>query len=359
MFIGLVGFSPVFLLDDNLVIQGAVTAYTAITLFMIALSIRPGEGDHLFKVFRPVALLALAIPIWMVIQILPLPIGQFVHPIWLTAKSALDQSFLGSLSIDRGATLLALCHYCLAIGIVFVATAVTIDRSRAELILICLTALTTLAAVLVLTSGLAEMHLSTELISSQMRTGITAFSALGVVISLANIVRAIERYETRRTTQDISRSAFVGRIIIFVVGLLVCSGAIATFSTPPIWFATAGGFATFIIIVVVRRLGLRPWENAAIIAVAAVTMIIISLVNLGPGELSLQFAKAPASQTSIALNAMSNTPWAGNGAGLSVRSSLFIAMPRVFLTGLTRRPQPPRPLSNLDVTRCGSPCSAH
>lgn len=67
MFIGLVGFSPVFLLDDNLVIQGAVTAYTAITLFMIALSIRPGEGDHLFKVFRPVALLALAIPIWMVI----------------------------------------------------------------------------------------------------------------------------------------------------------------------------------------------------------------------------------------------------------------------------------------------------
>src|SRR5437660_933277 len=99
---------------------------------MVAIDVRPGEGTHLARVFRPMAVVAILPALWMTIQLLPIPGSGLLHPIWVSAREALHNSTWGSISIDTGATLIALTQYLTVIGVAFAAAAVSIDRERAE-----------------------------------------------------------------------------------------------------------------------------------------------------------------------------------------------------------------------------------
>ena len=300
---------------DSLIIQGLLTAFAAITIMIVALSIRPGEAEYFSKLTRPAALIAVIPPVWMLIQILPIPIDRLVHPIWLSARGALDQSVIGSISIDRGATLVALLRYCCIAGVAFIAAAVTIDRMRAEFVLLWLAGLTTLAALLLIVIGLGQIDLFGMAISPDTSISITALAALGVILNTTAAIRTIERYETRRTTPDASFSRFLSVLSICAVALIICLSTIILFSPAQIIFATMSGLTMFLLITLIRRLGLRLWENAVIVVVAMSVMVVVAIAHWQPGDLTLQFAITPAPVNATAQSILSDTSWLGNGAG--------------------------------------------
>ncbi len=281
LLIGLIGCSPAALFIDGPIVQGLFIAYTALAVAIVGVSIRPVEAKHFSEIMWPAAILAAIPAAWMLFQILPMPVNKLVHPIWLSAQAALDEPVTGSISIDRGATLRAFGRYCFVVGIFLVAVAVAIDRTRAELLLFLLAGLTTVAAVVLIVTGLAGSILLDDIIGSEAMTSITSVAALGVIINTAAAVRTIERYETRRTTLD---AAFYGSMRTFVICLIafaICGLAIIFFSTTQVIYTAASGFAVFAMIMITRRLDLRLWENAVIFVIAVGVMIIIATTKLG------------------------------------------------------------------------------
>jgi hypothetical protein len=251
----------------------------------------------------------------MLIQILPIPIDRLIHPIWLSARGALDQSVIGSISIDRGATLVALLRYCCIAGVAFIAAAVTIDRLRAEFVLLWLAGLTTLAGVLLIAIGLSQARLFDIAISPDTSISITALAALSVILNATAALRTIERYETRRTTPGASFFRFISVLCIWFVALVICLITIILFSPAPVIFATLSGLAMFLLIMIIRRIGLRLWENVAIIVVALAVLVAIPVTHSQPGDLTLQFAITAAPANATAQSILSDTSWLGNGAG--------------------------------------------
>ena len=146
----LIGATPAIIIFDGPIVHGLVAATAAAALAIVALSIRPGEAGHLRTLIRPLAVIATVPALLMLMQIAPLNIVGLAHPIWQSAAAALGQSIAGSISIDIGATLISLGRYLSTIAIVFLATAVAVDRQRAEWVLSALTAATTFIALVVI-----------------------------------------------------------------------------------------------------------------------------------------------------------------------------------------------------------------
>ena len=142
--------SPAILLIDELVAQAIVAGIVAVALVMTARDLRPGETEFFISIVRLPAGLALAPALWMTIQLLPL--GVFVHPIWKSAEKALGHPVAGAISVDLGASVIALGQYLSMIAVAFLAAAIAVDRIRAEWLLFALTAAGTIVALLVLTS---------------------------------------------------------------------------------------------------------------------------------------------------------------------------------------------------------------
>ena len=87
--LALVGLTPLLLFVDSLLVESIVELYIAIALTIVALSIHPGEARHWVKTVRWAAALAALPLLWLIIQLLPLPIGTVSGSIWQSAASAL------------------------------------------------------------------------------------------------------------------------------------------------------------------------------------------------------------------------------------------------------------------------------
>ena len=315
LLIGLIGVSPVFCIINGPIIHGLLSAYAALAVAIVGLSIRPGEAGYLSQIIRPIFALAIVPAIWMLIQMLPIPISSLVHPIWTSAEAALHDPVIGSISIDRGATFLALINYCFGAGVLFVALAVTIDRVRAKFVLFGLASITTFAAVMLIGYDLGSATLFTDITRPATRDSLIALAALGVIINAAAVDYVVERYETRRATLDVSFPRFVRALVLCLSALAICLIAIIIFTSAPVIFATTSGFATFVIIVIIRRLEFDLWVNAVIAVTALIIAIAIIFTNSGSADFTLQFTSAPRPLIRIVQSVLSDTSRLGNGAG--------------------------------------------
>jgi hypothetical protein len=298
----LIGISPVLLIVDGPLIHALLVAYAAAMVALVGSSIRPAEEKHLASLVRPITIIAVIPAVWMLIQMLPLPIKSLSHPIWASAETALGVPIMGSITIDPGATLVALCYYFAVVGILFVATAVTIDRARAESVLFWLVGVTTFAAAVRIVHGLGGFTFLGESTDTGTRASITALCALGVILTAAAAIWAIERYETRRTETEVSFAKFAIILSTCLVAFAICSLALVCFATSPIIFAAACGLTTLVIVMVIRRLGLGGWAGSAMAATS--------------GDLTLRFAlDSPSSLVPIAQRIIRDTGWRGTGAG--------------------------------------------
>ena len=144
--------SPAILLRDGLITQGLVAGIVAVALVITGRTMRPSETKFLVSIVRPLAPFAAVPALWVLVQVLPLRV--LAHPIWKSAEAALGHPVAGGISVDPGASVIALGEYLSAIAVIFLSAAVAVDRQRAKWILFALTAAVTAIALIMLTDDL-------------------------------------------------------------------------------------------------------------------------------------------------------------------------------------------------------------
>jgi hypothetical protein len=300
----LIAVAPVVLFADGTIVQSFVALAAAATLLIIGAEVRPREAAHLLKIIRPVLVL-LAIPaLWILLQLSPMPFSALVHPMWVSTAEALKIPLSGHISIDLGATLMGLARYLMAAGILVIATTIAIDRTRAEWVLAALTLATT---------ALAAVLLAISLSSVGADPALHAASALGVVTAAAATIRSIERFETRRTNVDISM--FFGFLAANLLALLICWLALIFAAPKQVAFAAGCGFATIVLVVIIRRLGLGRASAGALAAVAVIAAGAIGNSYAGNGDPTLRFASNAAPSAISTAQRMMADNYIGTGVG--------------------------------------------
>jgi hypothetical protein len=310
----LIGATPIVVALDGPIVQGLVAAGAATGAAAVAWGLRPGEGGYLLTLVRPMAAVAAVPALWMAMQTLPLEALGLAHPIWQSAAAALGKPVGGSISIDAGATLIALCRYLSAAAVALVAAAVAVDRQRAERMLFALVAATGVIAAATIAHDVAGLRL----LGAAARAAATGCAALGTILATAGAIRTFERHETRRADPNASLAAFAPTLAACFAAFAACAAAVVWSGTGETIFSAAYGLATMIAVVAIRRLGLGPWGYGAIAAAAVVVAaaIIASRPGLRTQDLTLAFAtQVPPARVSEVQSMLADAPWAGSGAG--------------------------------------------
>ena len=188
--VALICSSPVILLSDGLIMQGLVAGIVAICLVTTARTLRPGETGFLVSTIRPLAVVAMVPVLWVMVQMLPL--RALAHPIWNSVETALGHPVAGGISVDPGASVIALGQYLSMIAVAFLSAAVAVDRQRAEWLLFALTAAVSAIALIILTY---DFSLPGAWVATFARAQAVDCLSMGIIVTSAACIRTIERYE--------------------------------------------------------------------------------------------------------------------------------------------------------------------
>ncbi|RAI42234.1 hypothetical protein [Rhodoplanes roseus] len=169
----------------------------------------------------------------------------------------------------------SLCRYGLALGIIVAACGATLERRRAEWALRGLTAAAGMMAVVVIGHDLGGATFLGEL-GQGLRAGFDTIVALGVVLSAAVSMNALERRDPRSAALLARR---VERLVPAVLAFASCAFAIGYFHDDALPMATAAGLGLFGLIVAVRRIGVGTWLGQGVLVIGglAVTLVAVSL----------------------------------------------------------------------------------
>ena len=309
----LICLSPVILLRDGLIMQGLVAGIVAVDLVITARTLRPGEAGFLVSVIRPLAVVAAVPVVWVLVQVLPL--RPLAHPIWNSAETALGHPVAGAISVDPGASVIALGHYLSLIGVAFLSAAVAVDRQRAEWILFALTAAVTAIALITLTY---DLFLPGAWVATFPRAQAIDSVGMGIIIASAACIRTIERYESRRSSPQRSVLILLWTFIVCSAALAICSVAVMLGATREELIATGCGILALTCVLIIRRFPLRLFGTTAIVAsaLAAAILMFASRPEEHGTSAPLAFA-GPSSATLIDLNErmLDDAPLVGTGAG--------------------------------------------
>jgi hypothetical protein len=305
--VALICESPAILLWDGLITQALVTGAVAAAMMITVRALRPDETKFFVSIIRPLAVIAAVPALWIVIQLLPL--RALAHPMWKSAETALGQPLADTISIDLGVSVLALAQYLSMIAVVFLSAAIAVERRRAEWLLFALTGACTLIGLIVL------IH-----VSFPSSSGLPPFvpapaidcAALGTIIASAACIRAIERYETRRSSTPL----LLRTSIASSVALGICLLALLLGGTYQVLIAAACGCATLAWIKIVRRFeSSRLSFTVVTVLVTIVAIFLIIVQPVGRGK-TLLLAFASSSVTTAASERMlADAPLVGTGAG--------------------------------------------
>jgi hypothetical protein len=314
----LIGIAPAALILDGPFVHGFLAAMSAAGVAFVALTIRGDEMAKLISLVRPVAIVAIIPAVWMLIQVLPLKFIGLSHPIWTSAEAALGHSLAGSISIDPGATLLALCNYLSAVAIMLIALAVAIERRRAEWLLIALACVTTAIAVLMIIGESAGLIPAASSTRGSERSAAIDCVVLGVILSAAAGVRAFERYETRHMTAGVRIAPVMHVAWPWLAAFALCWCALLLIATRQALFAATCGVAVLAWIMGIRRFGsgrLAQTVMATIMLLSA-TAIIASRPTIRATDVTLALAAdALPARIAITERILADLPWSGTGAG--------------------------------------------
>ena len=309
----LIAAAPVLTILGGVTSAGILLAIAAVALALIVLTVSAGEFRRLGVLWKPIAPIALIPCIWMLLQIVPVP-DWLAHPAWASASTALGEPFLGAITLDVGATLLGLGRYSLTLAIALVATAVALDRRRAETLLFVLT-----AAAAAIAAGLIGLNLSpsrfAESLSAQ-RPQMLIIAVIGLVLSCATMLRMYENYRWRRGTNASPDSSTIIAAMASVAAMTICLSAIAITADAPLVLAAASGVLVLIGLAAIRRLRLGPWGQSGIAAAAAVALIgfFAAIPANRAADLTLVWSGQPQVSIATADRILSDTKWTGTGA---------------------------------------------
>jgi hypothetical protein len=313
----LIGFCPSAATLDVAVLSNLVPILVAVGLVAVALEIDFADRKRASERSWPLALGAAVVAFWIVAQMLPLPISrtpplawitELVHPVWTSAADALQKPISGRITVDVGATAVALIHVLSLFGVVLLTLAATINRDRAEVVLVALTAATTLIAVVATSFDLLGI------VGSATRGEALDSACLGLVLSAASCALAYERGKSRRSKQDQHRFGVAG--IASAGAFLVCLLAILAARSGSLLFAAASGLATFCAVALVRRLALGRWGAVAIGATAVVVGVALATGAAGTNpDPRFAFVRTDPVSLELTQRILADAPVLGTGAG--------------------------------------------
>ena len=307
---------PFILLADGAIVHGLFAGLAAAGIAVVALTMRPGETQFLISMIRPVALLAAVPALWIVIQLLPL--RAIANPIWASAQGAVGHPLAGSISIDFGASVMALGLYLTAAAVTLLSAAVAVDRQRVEWILFALMGATALIALVLLTHDLAGLAFLSSISALSERSQAVDCTVIGTIVAATAGIRTLERYEARQVDPGRSISGLVWTFAACGAALVICTVALALASTDAAMSPMGYGLGALIAIYVIRRLGLGPWGVAAIVvpAIGLAALLIASEPGLRTKGVALAFANPlPSALTSASQHILDDAAWTGTGAG--------------------------------------------
>jgi hypothetical protein len=312
LLVALILASPALLVWDGPIAQGIVAGILAPAFVIIARSMRPGETAFLISVIRPPAIVAAILALWIMVQVFPL--GVFAHPIWKSAQAALQQPIAGTISVDPGASVVALGQYLSLTAVAFLSAAVAVDRQRAEWILFALTGAVTLIALIAL---LHDVLLPGTLLPAFARPQAVDCAAMGTIIASVACMRTIERYETRHSNPQRSLPALRLTFVACSVALAICGASLIVGATREMLFATGYGFLALACMMIIRRFRLGLWLAVGIAASALGVATMLAAAHLDKrASVTLVFAGAPSALLpALSERVLEDAPLAGTGAG--------------------------------------------
>jgi len=310
--ISLIVITPVLAIVGSLFLEGFVLAIAATAIALVALALHKGDAHRLTTLLKPITPFLLLPCVWMLFQVVPVASQWLAHPAWMSASAALGKPFLGTVSLDIGATLLCIARYSLMLAIAVVTTATALDRQRAEVILFLLTT----AAVLIAAGliGLSYFPASGfDLIAE--RAQMATIAVIGAILSCATAIRAYESNEMQRVRSRKSSGQPAYAIAFSIASFAICLLAIMTAPDSALLLAAACGGGVLISVTAIRRLRLGPWGRSGIVAAAIVGLIGFFAANPIARDADLTLALAGPSQTPTAERILADARWAGTGAG--------------------------------------------
>ncbi|MDQ6701874.1 MAG: hypothetical protein M3Z96_01600 [Pseudomonadota bacterium] len=306
--LGLLSLCPAIVTVDGPVIPCLIPLLLAAGLILVSVKLPPGEAQHMPTVVsRPFLIVAAFPAVLMIMQILPLPF--LANPVWTSVSSGFPHGVVGSVSVDIGATAIALARYLSAIGAILLAAAVAINRERAEVVLIGT------AAATVLISFAALFHDLFGFSFLAMREEAVDCACLGVTLSAACALLVLERHETRRYNPGQTQKKLLLASLACLAAFLICAGAVAATRSGSLTFAAASGFLTFCAVVTIRRWALGRLGAAAIGVTAAVIGAALVTVAASDPDLRFAFVKKDTAAVELTQRLLSDAPFFGDGAG--------------------------------------------
>lgn len=301
---------PALIAAGNVLICGLASAVAAVGIIAIAVAQPATDIDRFFELLKPAALACLLIPcIWILLQVIPFVGGTLANSAWSTASGALGRPMSGSVTIDTGASVLALCRYLTAVAILLLGVTVAINRQRAATLLTISTAIAVAASlelIVVEMDFVPIAHLS-------RRTDVANIAMIGLIVSCASAVQAFENLRARKGKPRDARSPLPLALTASLAASAICLFAILA-SSDSIVFAAIFGAGIVLGAYAIRRLRLALWGQIGLASMAAVA--IIGLLATAPAkdtDLTLSLTKP--SQFASIERMLSDVKWTGAGAG--------------------------------------------
>ena len=307
--LALICASPVLLLSDGLVAQGFLAGIIAIALAITAWSLRQGETEFFISLFRLPAAFALVPALWMVIQVLPL--GVLAHPVWKSVEKALGHPVLGTMSVDLGASVIALGQYLSMMAVAFLSAAVAVDRRRADWVLFALTAA---GAIIALISVMSEPFPLGVALASFAQPPAIDCTSLGILAAAAACVRTLERYATRHSNSPHSPQELVWTLVACGAALSLCAVALLLRAGQEVLAATGCGLLVLACTMTIRWFELRLLGATTLAALSIACAILLLVHQPFDRDKSLPLAFATSS-TALSERLLSDAPLVGTGAG--------------------------------------------
>jgi hypothetical protein len=315
----LLGLLPILTMADGTLASGLVLAIIAIATVTTAFTLNDNDLNRFSRLLGPTAFAAVFIPgISMLLQVLPMPARSLTNPIWMSASSALSKPFAGSVSLDTGATLLALADYCACLAAAFVSAAVTLDKPRAENVLSLLTAIATLIAVELIGFDLGYLRFS-DFARLDGTVGV-----IGFVLSCATLIRNYEQLVVSRSRRSSPRVMTKVTASASAVALLICLSAILISGATVLLFAALFGSGVLVSVWAIRRWRLGLWGQAGIAALAVV--VAVGFFATAPAKRGVDptLALSMQDRSSSIERMLSDAKLGGSGAGsLDALSALY------------------------------------
>jgi hypothetical protein len=305
----LIALAPAYGLIGGNTSTGLVAAVASVAFASAVASLRVGPAEKLTRLLRPALGVALLTPLaWMVVQMAPIPLGWFSDPVWASTSAALDTSIAGSISIDTGATLLAVVRYCAVLATAVTAAALACDRRSAARALYLLTAIAGTVAASQITRDFGYFR---WLHPSDSESGSVLIAAIGIVVSCSVLIRLYGQHASKKiVAQPWATIAFIGT----TAGLFLCTLSLLISGDGAGLFAAFFGAGVPVALFAIRTWSLRIWGSLGVAAIAAMALVGFLAVTPFKTDVDPALALAPDQSTAVELM-LSNVPPLGTGAG--------------------------------------------